>query len=146
MANGRQLRTGIDMRAGSYFDGTRVQVVVGPTWNVSPHLELGANYQYSRIRFDDRDTGADIHVGRLRIRTALNSQASGNAFLQYNSTTDRLDLNIRLRYNFAEGTDLWLVFDEGLDVERSLEPGSVSRPPWSRGRSFVVKYTHALGR
>lgn len=145
MSNGRRFRTGLDMRAGTYFDGTRAQAILRPTWNVSPHLELGADYQYSRIRFDERDTGVDVHVGRLRVRTALDSRASGNAFVQYNSTTDRLDFNIRLRYNFAEGTDLWLVYDEGLDIERSLEPGSVGRPPYSRGRSLTLKYSHALG-
>ncbi len=143
MPAGSRLRTDIDFRAGTYFDGTRQQVTLTPTWNVSPHLELGAEYLYSRIRFADRDQGTDIHVPALRIRTALDARASGNALIQYNSTTDRLEFNVRLRYNFAEGTDLWLVYNEGLDTERGTDPADV-RSPLSLSRSLILKYTHTF--
>ena len=56
------------------------------------------------LRFETRGESADIQLARLRVRTALNARAFGNAFVQYNSTTDRLDFNVRLRYAFAEGT------------------------------------------
>lgn len=144
MNTGRKLRTDVDMRAGTFFDGTRQQIILSPTWNVSPHLELGGDYQLSRLRFPDRDQAVDIHLARLRVRTALDARASGNAFVQYNSTTDRFDVNIRFRYNFAEGTDLWLVYNEGLDTERGLD-GLGTRPPLSAGRSLIIKYSHTFG-
>jgi len=103
MPTGRKLRTDVDVRAGTYFDSRRQQVILSPTWNVSKHLELGANYQMTRLRFDVRDEKADIHLVGLRIRTALDIRMSANAFIQYNSTTDRLDFNMRLRYNVSEG-------------------------------------------
>lgn len=144
MNSGTRLRTVLDFRAGSYFDGTRVQLILQPTWNVASHLELGADYQLTRLRFDDRGQGDDIHIGRLRLRSALNARASGNAFVQYNSTTDRLDFNVRLRYAFAEGTDLWLVYNEGLDTERTNNFDGL-RTPLSRARSVIIKYTHTFG-
>jgi hypothetical protein len=143
MPSGERLRTSIDARAGTYFDGTRAQVIVTPTWNISPHLEVGGDYQLTRLRFGDRDTGADIHLARLRLRAALDARASGNALVQYNSTTDRLAFNFRLRYNFAEGTDLWLVYDETLATERFLNDDGV-RNPLSASRAFVLKYSHTL--
>jgi hypothetical protein len=143
MAAGERLRTDVDARAGTFFDGTRVQAIVTPTWNVSRHLELGASYQISRLRFDARDQGDDIQVARLQIRAALDARASANAFVQYNSTTDRLDANLRLRYNFAEGTDLWLVYDEGLLTERDMEPG-VPRLPVSVSRALFLKCTYTF--
>jgi hypothetical protein len=136
------LRASLDARAGSYFDGRRQQVIVTPTWNVSPNLELGGDYQLTRLRFDARDQAADIHLARLRIRGALNARASGNAFIQYNSTTDRLALNFRLRYNFSEGTDLWIVHDEALATERPELDGV--RTPLSTARALVLKYTHTF--
>jgi hypothetical protein len=80
----------------------------------------------------------------LRIRTALDVRASGNAFIQYNSTTDRLDFNVRLRYNVNEGTDLWIVYNEGLDTERA--PSRFDRPkdPLSLSRALIVKYSHTF--
>ena len=144
MSTGRRLRTDMDLRAGTFFDGTRVQLVLTPTWNLSRHVELGADYQLSHIRFPDRDQTVDVHLVRLRVRTALDARASGNAFLQYDSVNDRLDLNVRLRYNFAEGTDLWLVYNEGLATDRRVDPGAPELPR-SLARSLIVKYTHTLG-
>jgi len=69
---------------------------------------------------------------------------SGNAFVQYNSTTDRLDFNVRLRYAFAEGTDLWLVYNEGLDTDPVRDLGGI-RSPTSLARTVLLKYTHTLG-
>ena len=143
MRPGARLRTTLDARAGTYFDGTRAQIILSPTWNVSPHLELGADYQHTRLRFGDRDDRANIHLARLRIRTALDSRASANAFVQFNSTTDRLAVNVRLRYNFSEGTDLWLVYDESLATDRT-DPTIEPRLPLSAARTLVVKYTRTF--
>jgi hypothetical protein len=143
MGSGRRVRTNLDARAGTYFDGTRAQLILSPTWNVSKHFELGGDYQLTSLRFDDRDEAVDIHLARLRLRGALDARASGNAFIQYNSTTDRLGLSFRLRYNFAEGTDLWLVYDEALATER-FENDLGVRLPLSASRALVLKYSHTL--
>lgn len=143
MPTGRRLRTDVDFRAGTYFDGTRQQITLTPVWNVSPHVELGGEYRYSRIRFDERGQKTDIHLARLRVRTALDARASGNAFVQYNSTSDRLDFNVRLRYNFAEGTDLWLVYNEGLNTERDID-SIPTELPLSASRSLILKYSYTF--
>jgi hypothetical protein len=143
MAPGRKIRTGIDVRSGTYFDGKRTQAIVSPTWNLSKHLELGSDYQFTRLTFESRKQATDIHVARLRIRAAVDAQKSGNAFVQYNSTTERLELNVRLRYAFAEGTDLWLVYNEGLDTQRARDDIGIL-PPLSLGRSLILKYSHTF--
>lgn len=137
-----RLRGGVNARAGTYFDGTRQQVILESTWNASPRLELGAEWQHSRLRFDERGQKADIDLARLRVRAALDARASANAFVQYNSTTDRVALNFRARYNFAEGTDLWLVYDEALSTDRDDPTGL--RLPASASRTLVLKYTRTL--
>jgi len=143
MPSGERLRTDVDLRAGTFFDGTRVQAIVTPTWNLSRHLELGASYQLTRLRFGERDQGDDIQLGRLQVRLALDARASANAFVQYSTTADRLDVNVRLRYNFAEGTDLWLVYDEGLLTERDVEPG-MPRLPVSASRAVIAKCSYTF--
>ena len=144
MSAGTPIRTDIDFRTGTYFDGTRTQLVLTPTWNASKHFELGANYRWTRLRFDTRHERADIQLLGLRIRTAVNAKASGNALIQYNSTTERVDFNVRFRYNVSEGTDLWLVYNEGLDTDRERNGVSEQLQPLSLGRSFIVKYSHTL--
>lgn len=142
MGSGSKLRASVDARAGTWFDGTRAQIIFGPTWNVSRHMELGAQYQHTRLRFDDRGDGADIHVANLRVRGALDARASATALIQYSTTTDRVGINLRARYNFSEGTDLWLVYDEALATEREDPTGL--RLPLSTARALVLKYTRTL--
>jgi hypothetical protein len=144
MPTGSLARVNLDLRAGTYFDGRRAQAIVTPTWNVSPHLELGGDYQFTALRFADRDQSANIQLARLRVRAALDVRMSGNAFVQYNSTSHSLDANIRLRYAFAEGTDLWLVYNEGLDTQQVRDPLG-QQSPLSLSRSFIVKYSHTFG-
>jgi len=143
MGTGARLRTAMDFRSGTYFDGRRTQIVLTPTWNASKHLELGTDYQMTALRFPVRDQSVDIHVARVRMRTAINAQTSGNAFVQYNSTTNRLDANVRLRYAVAEGTDLWIVYNEGLDTDRVRDPLGI-QSPLSLARTLIVKYSHTF--
>jgi hypothetical protein len=111
---------------------------------VSPHLELGTDSQVSHLAFDTRKQVENVQVARVRVRAALNPLASGNAFVQYNSTTNRLDFNVRLRYAFAAGTDLWLVYNEGLDTD-PVRDDIGGRSPTSLARTVLLKYTHTLG-
>ena len=135
---GAKLRTNVDFRAGTYFDGKRQQIIVTPTWNASPHLELGAEYQLTRLQFPIRDERENIQLLRFRIRTALDARMSANAFVQYNSTTQRADLNLRLRYQVAEGTDLWLVYNEGMDTDRLGDEARLM------SRALIVKYSRTF--
>jgi hypothetical protein len=148
MPTGSRLRTAVDARAGTFFDGTRAQVIVTPTWNLSSHLEVGGSYQLTRLRFADRAQAEGVHLARLQVRAALDSRASANAFVQYNSTTKRVDLNLRLRYNFVEGTDLWLVYDEGLATDRLADDPRAAgglRAPLSASRALILKCTYTFG-
>ena len=124
----RKYRMGNPIRIGTAWDppcrpvvstdGWKATVSVRPTWYVSPHLEMTGRYEYSRIRFPDRDAGLHAHLLRFRIGLALDTQASANIFVQYNSVRDALSSNIRLRYNFREGNDLWLVYNHGMNTSR----------------------------
>jgi len=144
MPTGSRLRTNVDFRSGTYFDGKRTQVIADPTWNASKFVELGASYQLTRLRFNARSQKDTIQLLGVRVRTALNTKASGNALIQYNSTSSRLDVNVRLRYNFAEGTDLWVVYNEGLNTERGSPGTDAPLTPLSLSRALIVKYSHTL--
>ena len=52
---GSLFRTELSSRIGGFYDGTIYSFNVSPTWSVSPHLELGGDYQVNRINFEDRN-------------------------------------------------------------------------------------------
>jgi hypothetical protein len=140
---GGLIRTGVDARVGGFYDGWRAQLRIDPTWNLSRHLELGGSYELSRIRFPSRGTGVDIHVARLRIGTAASARLSATALVQLNSADDRVGMNVRLRYNFSEGSDVWLVYDERLNTDAD-DPRGGPALPLSGGRVLRVKLTHTF--
>ena len=87
--------------------------------------------------------GAVLYVSaRLRAQTVLNTQFSADAFVQYVSTADRVAVNARLRSNFGEGRDLWLVCDERFDTGTFGRNRSLPR---SDTRTFTLKVTYTFG-
>jgi hypothetical protein len=138
---GRAFVAQLRLQAGGYFDGWRVAPRITPTWYVSPHLELGGEYELNRLRFPGRGDEFTSHLLRLRVLTAFDARWSVSALVQYSSVAERLSANARLRFNVREGTDLWVVVDEGyrLDWDRG---GALLPPP--SGRSILVKYTHTF--
>ncbi len=134
-----QLRPRIE--AGTFYDGWQAAAEVSPILYVSPHLELSGFYRFDRIRFPDRDEGFDVHLARLRIGTALNTKVSTNAFIQFNSANHTVSANVRFRYNFREGNDLWIVYNEGLNTERDRFTPTL---PFTDTRTILVKYSHTF--
>jgi len=137
----RLVSTGIQVEGGTFYDGTRISFMLDPSWNISKHLELSAEYQYERIRFDDRNQKFDAHIARLRIGTALNNQVSTNSLIQYNSTLDLISANVRFRYNFREGQDLWIVYNEGLNTSPYKTDPHL---PISDSRTILIKFTYTF--
>jgi hypothetical protein len=129
------------IEAGTFYDGTRYSFLFSPAWYVSKHLELSAEYLYERVRFNERSQKFDAHITRLRIGTAINNKISTNAFIQFNSTLDLVSANIRFRYNFREGNDLWIVYNEGLNTEPYRYTPEL---PVSDSRTLLIKYTHTF--
>lgn len=71
----------------------------------------------------------------------LNIKFSATAFIQYNSTTNEVITNIRLRYNPREGTDLYLVYNEGLNTDRYRKFPVL---PVTDNRTVMLKYTYTF--
>lgn len=138
---GQLLRTEASTTIGTFFDGWRWQVEASPTWNPSVHLELGGTYQANFVRFLERNQRFVAHVARSRIRVAFNKQLSTNAFLQYNSAARVATADVRLRYHFGEGNDLWIVYNDRLNLDRT---GTVPTLPRTDTRSVLVKYTYTF--
>ena len=66
---------------------------------------------------------------------------SATAFIQYNSAADAVIGNIRLRYNPREGNDLYIVYNEALNSNRTRE---IPNLPFSSGRTILIKYSYTF--
>ena len=141
-----RFRPQLQLRYGTFYDGRQLELKSQATWNVSPHLELSGGYSLNAIRFDERGEALDVHAATLRARIAADTRWQGTLLAQYNTVSDHLGLNARLRYNVAEGTDLWVVYDEGINTDRDV-PGAMDptlRLPRSARRQLAVKFSYTF--
>jgi hypothetical protein len=134
----------VDAKTGRFYDGRRLTLTLNPTWNLSRHFDLSGDYEYNRLRFAARNAALDTHLARLRLGAALNANASAVALVQANSISDRIGINLRLRYNFREGTDFWIVYNEGINTDRDGVATGLPERPLSAARSIQVKFTRML--
>ena len=141
MAGEKIIRTGVSVETGPFYDGWLSSLQLTPSWFASKHLELGLTYSFNHASFDDRNQSLDVHITRLRIGTAINSQISTNAFVQYSSASDLFSANVRFRYNIREGNDLWIVLNEGLNTDRFSRSPVLPRV---NTESILVKYVHTF--
>jgi hypothetical protein len=77
---------------------------------------------------------AYLHVGLVRISTWVSRLLAELA-----------SLNAPLRVQFREGMDLWVVYNEDWQTERTRALGAPLEP-WSVGRALMVKYTRTIIR
>jgi hypothetical protein len=126
---------------GSFYDGRRFSIGLSPRWDVSSGLEIGGFYEFDRATFPARNQKFVAHIGRLSFRVMLSTKFSATAFVQYSSVDKEVAANVRIRYNPREGTDLYLVYNDGANTDRF---GSVPIRPRSVGRALLVKYTYTF--
>ena len=141
IAGDKTLSAGVKLETGSFYDGWLNSVTFTPRWYLSKHFQFNLEYVFNNAQFKDRGEEFKFHITRLRIGTAVNRKVSTNALVQYNSTADLFSANIRFRYNFREGQDLWVVLNAGMNTDRlSYTP----ELPAVDSQSVLIKYIHTF--
>jgi hypothetical protein len=138
---GAKLNGNATLHVGTYLDGWRGRLTLRPAWVISSHLTLSPEYTFNRLWFPARAQKYDADIARLRVQAAFNTRLMFDSFLQYNMAAERFATNLRLRYRFAEGRDLYLVYDETRDVGRLAEDIIISG---SSDRKVLLKYEHTF--
>jgi len=142
--SGSDFRFELEAGGGGYFGGQRLGAGAGLFWNPSSHLSLGLQNVANRI---DVPAGKeDVLITRLRLGAAVSRRLSASAYVQHNSRPGVLTPNIRIRYNPREGSDLFVVYNEGLNTSLRPDDPDLPRLPRSQIRSLQLKYTYTFVR
>ena len=112
-SKGNRFRLNSSTSVGGFFDGKGIATGISPEWSINPNFELSGNIEYYNINFDSRDQlyRSLLLRGRLDVKPAPNISISGLA--QHNSLTKVTSSFARLRYNIANGSDLFMVYRFG---------------------------------
>ena len=120
-AASRPVRAELTTRFGDYLDGTRTSLESDLRWRPNPLLTLTAGGSANWIDIPDGEFETLIASGGLRLTPSPNLDF--NTIVQYDTVSDEIGLNARLRWIVAPGNDIFLVFNQGyrLEDDRSLE-------------------------
>ncbi len=131
---GQQRRLGgtLMVEHGTFFSGTKTaftlrqgraaittQFSVEPTWSIN--------------QIDLAEGSFTTNLVGSRITYTVTPLMFASALLQYNSAADAVSANVRFRWEYQPGSELFIVFNEQRDTTMRRFPGLVNR-------AFVVKF------
>jgi hypothetical protein len=132
------------VQAGEFYDGTIKSVTFGASGgNMTPariallkSLAVEPTISFTRI---ERSAGNfTTRLARTRVDYAFSPLMFVSALLQYSSADRAFSTNLRYRWEYAPGSELFLVYTD----ERDMTPDSFVPQPTvtgTRNRAFVVK-------
>jgi len=119
---------------GDFYRGKRDDWSARLDLRPSPHFFLSTEYQQNDVRLPQGNFV--VRLLRLRLSLALNPDLSWFNLVQYDTVSEVLSLNSRLRWILEPGNELFLVYNHGWrDTTRAL------RPILREGR-IKVQYTY----
>lgn len=134
-------RMNVSAGVGPFYDGTDRYVSLAPVWVVSRHLELSGLYSMDRIEFASRHQQVTAQVARVRARTSFTASLSFAAFVQYNSLSQQVGSNARLRFNPREGTDFYVVYNDA----HNTTPGDYTPAKFPLdSRTLLIKFSRTI--
>ena len=128
----RRISGRLTFSRGSFFGGTRTEVGYQGRVVITPRLAVEP-----RITVNDVDLPQGPFTTTLvstRTSFTVSPRMFIAALLQFNSSGDSLDPNVRFRWEYEPGSDLFVVYSDGRDT-------GFDGFPRLQNRSFVVKFT-----
>ena len=132
----RVVSGGLSFDRGGFFGGERTGV--GYTFGrmyLSSQLNVEPSVSFNWLDLPEGDFRTDL--ASVRTTYTLTPRMFVAALVQYNSTLDSLGTNLRFRWEYQPGSELFVVYTDERDT---LDP----RGPFLQNRAFVVKATRLL--
>jgi hypothetical protein len=139
----RRISGTVTLQAGEYYDGKIRSLTLGPgpmtpggRVSLMTQLTFEPTFQITRIELPT--TTFTTRLARTRIDYGFSPLMFLSALLQYNSADRAFSTNLRYRWEYAPGSELFLVYTD----ERDMTDDGFTPQPAVRGlknRAFVVK-------
>jgi hypothetical protein len=132
----------IGIRAGSYYDGTIRSVTIGPgtmsPGRIALHRQLSIEPTLSITRIELPAASFTTRLARARVDFGFSPLMFASGLVQYSSADRALSTNLRFRWEYAPGSEIFLVYTDERDrtEERFVTPTLVRG---LKNRAFVVK-------
>ena len=135
------------IRVGDYYNGRIRSVTLGPgslsPGRISILTQLSLEPTFSVARIELPDAAFTTTLTRARVDYGFSPLMFAGALLQYSSADRAVSSNIRFRWEYAPGSELFLVYTD----ERDVTEGRLATPSLVRGlknRALVIKINRLL--
>ena len=138
MGQQRQVSGTAFVQQGTFFGGDLTgfgyrQGRIGLT----PRMSIEPTVQINRINLPEGRFTAT--VATTRATYTFTARMFLSALVQYNSAVEQMGTNVRFRWEYSPGSELFVVYNDQRDT--TLRPG---RLPLLENRAFIVKFTRLL--
>jgi hypothetical protein len=137
----RSLSLNLASEAGSYYDGYKLSASLQPGLNIGSGVMISGNYQIDRVVFNERSQKYTNNIFGLRSTFMFTTKLTFTTYIQYNTFSHRIITNARFRYNPREGSDLYIVYNEGID---SSVKANFLTDHENENRTVLLKYTYTF--
>ena len=131
MGTHRALSGFVGYEFGDFFGGTRQEVSYRGRAEVNQRFSVEPNISLNWIQMPDGDVRAQ--VSRLRATYTVSPRSFLGALVQYNSAAQLFSANVRFRWEYTPGSDVFVVFSTNRDGDDGLTGLT--------DRTLVVKFT-----
>jgi hypothetical protein len=119
------------MERGRFYGGHRTAIsATRGRLSLAPQLSVEPTYSINWI--DLPQASVTSHLAGSRVTYTMSPQMFASALVQYNSSTNNVSANARLRWEYLPGSELFVVYNDERDTRTAGFPGLTTR-------SFIVK-------
>ncbi|MCB0278809.1 MAG: hypothetical protein KDD94_04860, partial [Calditrichaeota bacterium] len=145
-AKSAQYNYTVSVDYGDFYGGEKLILSGDLNFLFNQRFGMGLSYDVNSFEFpvsytlgtDRRET---ISLYTAKIKYNLNKSMSLNAYLQLDYNRKELGSNLRFRYNFSEGNDLFLVYNQLLNTDiQAFQP----EKPLIQNQVILLKYKYLL--
>jgi hypothetical protein len=130
-AQRRRVSGNVQVEHGTFYNGRKTSIgVSNGRVNFTPQLSVEPTYSVNRV--DLAPGEFTTHLAGSRVTYTMTPFMFASAFLQYNSGTHSMSANVRLRWEYRPGSELFVVYNDERDT---LARGF----PDLSNRAFIVK-------
>jgi len=127
----RKVAATVRVARGSFYGGTKTSVAVGQGLaSITSQLSVAPGLSINRIVLAGQSVTSRLLT--TRVTYTMTPLMFVSALIQFNSATDRLSANVRWRWEYLPGSEMFVVYNEDRD---SREPGF----PGLANRALIVK-------
>ena len=129
----------VSVRTGGYFNGNITSVDFNRGYvELTQQLSLEPSISFNWIDVPQGSFRTDLALARINY--TFNPRMFFSGLVQYNSSNDTVASNLRFRWEYSPGSELFVVYTE----DRDTTPLRPDRSTGLRNRGFVVKINRLL--